>query len=189
MALGKSRVRMNAKAKGILLKATEIASGGSAVTMDDLGYLENVQIGDENGMIDFMDAAGDMINQLQGSRKITITANMLQTGTDEIALLNTAANKFFHVYIQVQLDNPTVYYQEWYFPVCKIVPGANLNFRAAERRVLPITIVALMPKAAITVAPAGLSVSAGSLFAFAETATTALGQITTSSGTVYTTVV
>ena len=46
MALGKSRVKMNAKAKGLLVKAEELVSGGATQTLSELGHVEQVQLGD-----------------------------------------------------------------------------------------------------------------------------------------------
>ncbi len=186
MALGKSRVRMNAKAKGLLVKLEELTSGGALTTMQDLGYAEQVQIGDEHTMVDIQDATGDMINSLKGSRKCSIDITLLQSGKDELDLVANADGKFYHLYVQVQEDNPTVTFQEWYFPLVKIQPGYQQNFQAGNKRTVPIKIVALMPKGAVSVTPSGFNTAANVLFTMAETATTALGQVTTANGTIYT---
>lgn len=186
MALGKSRVKMNAKAKGLLVKAEELVSGGSTQTMSDLGYVEQIQIGDEHTMVDFQDATGDMINSLKGSRKCVVDITLQQSGKDELDLVANAEGKFYHLYVQVQLDNPTVTYQEWYFPLVKIQPGYTQNFQAANKRLVTVRCIVLMPKGAVDVTPNGFDVAANTLFVMAETATTALGQVTTANGTVYT---
>lgn len=186
MALGKSRVRMNAKAKGLLFKIEELASGGSTITMSDVGYVESVRIGDDHGMVEIADATGDLINELSTKRTCRLEVVLLQTAKDELDVLANAESKFYHAYIQVQLDNPTVYYQEWYFPLVKVRAGYDLTFRSGEVRKVTLNIAVLMPKGAVDVTPNGFDVSAGTLFVMAETATTALGQVTTANGTVYT---
>lgn len=186
MALGKSRTRINSKGKGVLLKLAEIASGGALTSMDDVGYLTDCSIVVEDAMVDSVDAGGQMINSQSGSEKVTIKGTLKQTSADEINLVNNAGNKFHHAYLQVQLDSPTVTYQEWYAPVCKIKPGVTLEFKSATERTIALEIVLLMPKGAVSVTPAGLNVAAGSYYTFAETATTPLGQVTTSTGTIYT---
>ncbi len=186
MALGKSRVKTNAKAKAILFKIEELVSGGSTQTMSDAGYVESVRIGDEHEMVEITDAAGDFINELVGKRTCRLEVALLQSGKDELDLPALAADKFYHAYLQVQLDNPTVTYQEWYFPLVKIKPGYDLPFRAGEKRLVTLNIAVLMPKGAVDVTPNGFDVAAGTLFVMAETATTALGQVTTANGTVYT---
>ena len=186
MALGKSRVRINAKAKGLLFKIEELVSGGSTTTMSDAGYVESARIGDDHQMVDITDASGDFINDLVGKRTCRLEVVLLQTAKDELDLIANAAGKFFHAYLQVQLDNPTVYFQEWYFPLVKIKPGYNLPFQAGEKRTVTLMLSVLKAKGAVDITPNGLDVAADALFSMAETATTALGQVTTANGTVYT---
>ncbi len=186
MALGKSRVRINAKGRGILLKVYELASGGAATTMSDIGYVESVELVDEPAMQEAVDAAGDMANAVEGSRKVTVKAVLQQSSADEIALVNTAADKFFHLYLQVKADNPTVTYQEAYLPLVKITSALTLNYSANNVRKIEVTFTALMPKGAVSVAPSGLNVAAGLYYVIVDTATTALGQVTTATGTIYT---
>lgn len=186
MALGKSRVRINAKGGGILLKAYELASGGAVTAMNDLGYVESVELMDEPSMQEAVDAAGAMANAVEGSRKVTVKAVLMQSGYDEINLVNTAEGKFFHVYLQVKQDNPTVTYQEAYIPLAKITSALTLSYQANNTRKIEVVFTALMPKGAVSVTPAGLNVAAGLYYVLVDTATTALGQVTTATGTIYT---
>lgn len=186
MALGKSRVRINAKGGGILIKATALTSGGALTTMDDLGYVESVELTDEPSIQEAVDAAGAMANAIEGSRKVTVKAVLLQSSYDEINLVNTAEGKFFHLYIQVKQDNPTVTYQEAYLPLCKITSSLTLGYQANNTRKIEVMFTALMPKGAVTVTPSGLNVAAGLYYVLVDTATTALGQVTTANGTIYT---
>jgi len=186
MALGKSRVKINAKGRGILLKLYELVSGGAVQTMSDLGYVESVELMDEPAMQEAVDAAGDMANVVEGSRKVTVKAVLLQSSYDEANLVNTAADKFFHLYIQVKLDNPTATYQEAYLPLVKLTSSLVLSYGANSTRKIEVMFTALMPKGAVSVTPSGLNVAAGSYYTLVDTATTALGQVTTATGTIYT---
>jgi hypothetical protein len=186
MALGKSRVKISARGRGITLKAYELLTGGSQATMTDLGYVSSVELVDDPGTVESVDAAGDMVQALEGARKVTLKAVLKQTSYDEIALVNTAADKFFHVYLLIKEDNPTVTWQEVYIPIAKITSALTLSFQSATERTIEVVFTALMPKGAVTTTPAGLSVAAGLYYILVDTATTALGQVTSTNGTIFT---
>jgi hypothetical protein len=184
MALSRSRVRQNVKGGG-LFKITELTSGGAATTMDDAGYIESLDLVVDPTMADFVEASGSLINRIRAMEKDTIKVVLQQSTADEINLVLTAAGKFFHAYYQVLLDNPTATYQEFYWPLVKIDPGLTLKYGGGGKRLVELNMTVLMPAGAVTIAPSGLSVVAGSYFTMADTATTPLGQITTAVGTIY----
>lgn len=185
MALAKNRNSINVK--GVEdFKLREITSGGAETTMLSIGEVKAVVITDEASMVESVTSQGDYANTQRGSQKVTLKVTLLQSSTDEITLLNNASGKYYHAYVVAKLSNPTVTYQEWYFPICKIKPGAVLNFASATERTIECEITVLMPKGAVTVTPSGLNVAANTYYTFVETATTALGQVTTAAGTVYT---
>jgi hypothetical protein len=186
MALGKSRLRINARGRGILVKAYELTSGGAITTMSDLGYVESAELMDEPNMVESVDAAGDMAQIIEGSRKATLKVVLKQTTYDEINFVNGSTDKLYHVYLQVKLDNTTTTYQEVYIPLARITGNLTLSYANSTERKIELVFTALMPKGVVTVTPAGLSVPAGYYYTLADTATTALGQVTTANGTVYT---
>jgi hypothetical protein len=186
MALGKSRVKISARGRGITLKAYEVASAGSQATMTDLGYITSVEFSDDPGTVEHVDAAGDMVQTNEGQRKVTLKAVLKQSSADEIGLMTGAADKFYHVYLLIKEDNPTVTWQEIYIPLAKITSALALAYQAGTERTIECIFTALMPKGAVTVVPAGLSVAAGLYYVLVDTATTALGQVTSTNGTVYT---
>jgi len=186
MALGKSRLTISARGRGITLKAYELTSGGAATTMTDLGYCSSVEFVDDPGTVEHVDAAGDMVQTNEGQRKVTLKAILKQSSYDEINLITGASGKFYHVYLHIKADNPTATLQEIYIPLAKITSALTLNYASATERTIECTFTALMPKGAVSVTPAGLNVAAGLYYVLVDTATTALGQVTTATGTLYT---
>ena len=185
MALARSSVRINVKGGG-LLKVEELVSGGVVATMSDLGYLTKVDFSDTPGMVESMAADGIMVNAQRGSQKVMIKGVLKQSSADEINLLKNAAGKFYHAYYQVELSNPTKTFQEFYAPLCVIVPGPVLSFASDTERTIEITIIVLSPKGNVAVVPAGFNVTLPAVYSLVDTATTALGQVTTTNGDVYT---
>ena len=185
MALARSRVRINVKGGGIL-KVEELTSGGAVATMSDLGYLTKVDISDTPGMVESVAADGILVNAQRGSQKVVFKGVLKQTTADEINLLKNASGKFYHVYYQVELSNPTLTYQEFYAPLCIIVPGPTLSFASETERTIEITIIVLAPKGNVTVTPAGFNITLPAIYTLVDTAAAALGQVTTTNGTIYT---
>lgn len=180
-ALGKNRDSMNVKGGG-LLKSAVIASGGILATMDDLGYLAGTDLVIDAKEVEFDDERGFKINVLSGGEEWRIKSTLMQTSIDEYNLIKNGINEYRHFYYQVKLANGR--YQEIYIPLGKIVSNVSLSFKPGEKRNLPIEIIALMPKGAVSVTPSGLNVAADSYGTVLEGAS-AVGQVTTSSGTIY----
>jgi hypothetical protein len=185
MALGKNRTRINIKGGG-LLKIEEITSGGALTTMRDVGFIKSVNFTDDHAMVESVSADGKFLNNQSGGNKPSLVVTLLQTTIDEINLLKDIVNRLYHVYYQVLLDGPVVTYQELYMPCCRISQGLVLNFASATERTLELKVSVLWPKGVVTVTPAGLSVPVGSSYTVAETLTTPLGEVTTTTGTIYT---
>jgi hypothetical protein len=181
MALQKDRERFAVKGGGIA-KVKEVASGGTFTTMDFIGYAEETDIMIDQDMVEFKDERGFLINLVSSGETWKVTIQLLQVGIDEINLLKTAANKYFHFYYQAQLRNGN--YQEVYIPFCKIMPKVPLNFKPGKRSI-PVEIVALMPKGAVNVTPSDYNVPADAYGVIIENAA-AKGEVTTSTGTIYT---
>jgi hypothetical protein len=181
MANQKDRERFAVKGGGIA-KIKEVASGGAFTTMDFIGYTEETDILIDQDMVEFKDERGFLINLVSSGEMWKVTIQLLQVGIDEINLLKTAANKYFHFYYQAQLRNGN--YQEVYIPLCKIMPKVPLNFKPGKRSI-PVEIVALMPKGAITSSPADYNVPADAYGVIIENAA-AKGEIVTNTGTLYT---
>ena len=185
MALQKDRNRFSNKGGG-LLKIKEIASGGSFTSMDDLGYLAESGLNIDPKMVELVDERGFMINSITSGEEWRFKATIMQVSIDEINLLKQAQNKYYHLYYKsATLPNGNV--QEIYIPLVKIVNVLELPFKN-DKRQLQVEFLALMPKAALTVVPAGLSVVADSYGTILEGASP-VGEVTTNSGTIYTTIV
>jgi hypothetical protein len=184
MANERNRSRFSVKGGG-LLKSAVVASGGALTTMDDLGYLESTDFTVDRKMIEYTDESGSLVNVVSGGEDWRIKTVLMQVGIDEINLILSQGAAYRHFYYCAYLDM-LAKYQEIYIPLGRIISPLNLSFKAGEKRNIPIEIVALMPKGAVTVTPAGLNVPAGAYGVIVETATTALGQVTTSTGTIYT---
>lgn len=185
LALQKDRNRFSNKGGG-LLKLKEIASGGSFTSMDDIGYLGESGLNIDPKMLEIVDERGFMINSITSGEEWRFKTTILQVSIDEINLLKQAQNKYYHLYYKsAALPNGNI--QEIYIPLVKIVNVLELSFKN-DKRNIQVEFLALMPKAALTVTPSGLSVAADSYGTILE-GSSAVGEVTTSSGTIYTTIV
>lgn len=182
MANIKSRDRFNVKGGG-LLKSAVIASGGALVTMDDLGYLDESGIMIDPGMVQWDDERGFVINSIPGVETWKFTANLMQSSIDEINLVKNGWNWYRHFYYYVKLANGL--FQEMYIPLAKIINSLDLKYKAPDKRLVKVEILALMPKGVVTVVPAELSVPADAYGIIIENAA-AKGEVTTATGTIYT---
>ena len=186
MALGRNRQRINVKAKEYAIKIRQLTSGGAETTMLDIGLLTSIKFSQVPNMVDSKDAGGDLVHSQEGSRMVLLEGVMKQTTKEEIEAVKDTSGKFYHAYMIARLDNGTVYYQEFYIPLCIIEPAIVLDYVSDTERTIAFKAKALMPKAAVTVTPAGFNVAAETYYTMTETATTALGQVTTAAGTIYT---
>ena len=182
MALGKNRQTFSNKGGG-LLKIKELTNGGSSTTMDDAGYLSGSGLNIDPKMVEHVDERGFMINAISGGEEWRWKSTLMQVSIDEINLLKTAQNKFFHLYYKsAALPNGNI--QEIYIPLVKIVNVLELPFKN-DKRSIEVEFLALMPKGAVSVTPSGFNVAADSYGTIVENAS-ALGEVTTQTGTIYT---
>jgi len=182
MTLQKSRDSFNVKGGG-LLKTAVLASGGSFAVMDDVGYLDQTDIKFDPGMVQWEDERGFVINALPGTENWTLTTNLMQSSINEISLIQGGWSAYRHFYYYVKLANGN--FQEMYLPLCKIISPLEVQYKAPNKRILKLEIQVLMPKGLVTVTPAGLSVPDSTYGVIVENSA-ALGQVTTTSGTIYT---
>lgn len=182
MALGKNRQTFSNKGGG-LLKLRELTSGGALTTMEDIGYLSESGLNIDPKMVEHVDERGFVINALSGGEEWRWKSTLMQVSIDEINTLKTAQNKFFHLYYKsAALPNGNI--QEIYIPLVKIVNVLELSFKN-DKRTIEVEFLALMPKGAVTVTPSGFNVPADSYGTIVENAS-ALGEVTTANGTIYT---
>ncbi len=182
--LGQDRLKFSNKGGGIL-KIEEIASGGSAVTMKFLSFLGESGLNIDPKNVEFKDERGMMMNIISGGEIWKFNSVLMQVGKDEIDYIRQY-NKFFHIYYK-SATRQDGYTQEIYIPLVKITSPIDLKFKN-EARNLPVEFTALMPKAALTTTPAGLSVAADTYGTIYES-NAPVGEVTTSTGTIYTTIV
>ncbi len=180
MAQLRDRTRINVKG-GSLWKTEVIASGGSATTMLDLGYLHQTSWKIDRFMQKITDEVGNTVHVISGGEDWEFTFQLKQTSIDEINFAKD--DSFRHFYYKVKLSNGR--FQEVYIPLAKVSSVVELAFQAPNERLLSVTITAIMPKGAVTVTPSGLNVPADAYGVIVENAA-ALGEVTTSTGTIYT---
>lgn len=183
MALGKSRDRFSNKGGG-LVKLAELTSGGALVVMDDAGYVDESGLNIDPKMVQWDDERGFVIQALDAGEEWRFKAKLMQSSIDEINLIKNSRNKYYHMYYKsAALPNGNI--QEIYLPLVKIVSVLDLPFKRGEKRLIEVEFLALMPKGAVTVVPAGFNVAADLYGVIVENAA-ALGQVTTLTGTIYT---
>lgn len=183
-SLGFDRKKFSNKGGG-KLKVKELANGSNAVTMDFLSILGESGLNIDPNIVEFKDERGMLWEILPGGEIWKWKSTLLQVGKDEIDFIRSY-QKYFHMYY-VSAPFANGYVQEIYIPLVKISSPLDLKFQNSARN-LPIEFTALMPKAALTVTPAGLSVPEDTYGVVVENAA-ALGEVTTQAGTIYDTIV
>lgn len=178
MALQKSRTRINVKGGG-LLKIREIYPAQSDTWLD-VGYLGGTDLTDEHNMIEIVEEAGNFIDALSGSQKVTIVTTLKQTSIDEINLLKNTTGKYFDAYYYVKLANGNV--QEISAIPVKIMPGPVLSFQSATERTLQVTMYFLAPKATAVRTPTSYNVTKDVPYVLIENAN-AINEPTETAGT------
>jgi hypothetical protein len=133
MALGKSRVRMEAKGPG-RFEVRELEPT-SATAFSDVGYVEQTAFNDDRTMQDMMDETGELINSVEQSRVVSGVTQMMQTGKDEFDLLSGATEKV-HAIRHSGVTNASrfVYFG---FDRAIINPSIPANY-AVGKRLLPL---------------------------------------------------
>jgi hypothetical protein len=184
MSIARNRDRFAVKGGG-LLKTAVIASGGALTSMDDMGYLQETDLVIDRKMLEYTHEDGTIVNVISGGEDWRLKPVLYQVGIDEINLIVAQGSSYRHFYYKAYMPGIDKF-QELYIPLARIISPLNFKFKAGERRNIPLEIVALMPTGAVSVTPAGLNVPAGAYGVIVETATTALGEVTTATGTIYT---
>lgn len=182
MALGRDRERFAVKGGG-LMKSAILASGGVLNTMSDLGWIMESQLVIDKNVIVIKDERGFVVNAIEGGEDWKFDVTLGQVSLDEINLILNGPIVYRHFYYCSQLASGI--YQEVYIPLAKITNPVELPFKAGEQRKLKCTIQALIPKGAVTVTPAGFNVPVDCYGIIVENAVK-LGEVTTTSGTIFT---
>lgn len=165
MALGLDRRRINVKGGGQLF-VREI-DPTPAASLSSVGFIDSDNFIDEHSIVESVDSKGDFIDAKSGARKVTIKSVLKQTSKDEIDLMTSLAlGRYYEAYYVVQLNNGS--YQEFVAPVCRIIPGVNLEFKSATERHIELTIQVLAPKAALTRTPSAYNSVAWQPYALTE---------------------
>lgn len=165
------------------MQLAPLTSGGVLTSMDDAGYLDESGLNIDPKMVEWVDERGFVINSLSGGEIWKWTSKLQQSSLAMINLIRSYTSYFHMYYKSAALPNGNV--QEIYIPLVKIVNALTLSFKAGEKRLIELELTSLMPKGAVTVTPAGLSVPDSSYGIIVENAV-ALGPVTTANGTIYT---
>jgi hypothetical protein len=150
-----------------------------------VGYIQETDLIIDRKMTEYVHEDGTIVNVISAGEDWRLKPVLYQVGIDEINLILAQGSAYRHFYYKAYMPGIDKF-QEIYIPLARILSPLNLKFKAGERRNIPLEIVALMPKGAVSVTPAGLSVPADAYGVIVETATTALGQVTTATGIIYT---
>jgi hypothetical protein len=141
MSLGFNRRRIFVKGLGNVEVREVYPSTGTA--FQSLGFLEQATILIEPEEVDVMTDIGARANVLTQSRRITFTANLLQTAKDEISFVTGNETKEYEVRY-FGLAGPGVY--QWFlFRRCRITPQLGLDFKPGQR-LLPVQVNVLEPE-------------------------------------------
>lgn len=157
MALGKNRRRINVKGGGEFL-IRELAPTPSD-TFLDLGFIESVELNDDNQMVDIADAEGNLLDYLGGLRSLGVKITLAQSSFDELDWLLNTSGKYFDALYNVYLEG-LAEWQSWSFPVFKVKPGGALTFAGATKRSPIAECRSVAPKAALVRTPTALNVTA-----------------------------
>lgn len=174
MALGLDRRRINVKGGGTLF-IREIDPTPTAA-FASVGFIKEDSFFDEHTMVESVDSAGRYIDTKSGSQHVRFETQLMQTSIDEINLLRNAflgsdAGRYYEIYYQVPLNNGDK--QEFLFPVARITPNVNLQFRAATERTVNVVIHALAPKVALTRTPTAFNTAQWQPYVVVQGATAA----------------
>ena len=183
MALGKDRQKFSNKGGGEV-RIAELTSGGAATTMDIVGFVDESGLNIDPKMVQWDDERGFVINSLDAGEEWRFKTKLMQSSIDEINLIKNSRNKYYHLYYK-SAAFPNGNIQEVYIPLVKIISVLDLPFKRGEKRMIEVEFLALMPKGAVNVTPAGFNVAADTYGVIVENAD-ALGQVTTPTGTIYT---
>lgn len=164
--MAKDRRQISVKGGGTL-KARIIDPTADQGAFVDLGFLGETTFTDTYNMVESKDDAGNYIDTKEAGQEVTLESSLLQTSKTQIDFMKDAKNRYFEAYYPVTLNNGQV--QELLFPVCRIIPGQVLEFKAAERRI-KLTLKVLWPATALTRTPADYNSVAGEYYKLIENA-------------------
>lgn len=163
--MAKARNLISVKGGG-LLKVREL-SPTPTNSFTDVGYLGESKLIDSYTMIESKDDAGHFVDVKEAGQVVKFESSLLQTSKAEIDFMRLAAAKAFEAYYRVRLNNGN--YQEYLFPVCRIIPGQELDFKAGERRI-KLTLFALYLPIALTRNPTDYNTAADAYYTVIENA-------------------
>jgi len=163
--MGKNRREINVKGGGHLMYREIDPTPTLGFTL--LGFLADSQLDDTYNMIEAIDDAGNYIDTKEAGQKPMFISNMLQSSKSVIDFMRLAKTKYHELYYKVLLNNGS--YQEYVFPVCRVIPGAKMDFKPAERRI-PLQVAILWPSIALTRVPVEYNTAEGQYYALTENA-------------------
>ena len=146
--MAKNRRIISVKGGGTL-KVREI-DPTPAASFTDVGFLGDSKIADIYNMVESKDDAGNYIDTKEAGEMVTFESTLKQTSKTQIDFMRTAKDKYFEAYYPCLLNNGDT--QEWLFMVCRITPGAEMEFKPGERTI-KLTVKALWPATALTRTP------------------------------------
>jgi hypothetical protein len=152
MALGINRNRISAKG-ATSFKIRELYPTPSN-TLISLGAIASMQLTDTPDDVDIHDAAGFMIQSIQGNEKVFAVVVLQQTSKEEIDAVRGYRGKQYDMIAHIPLEGTGWQHIRMYG---KITSAIDLPFVAGQKREIKLTLKLLAPKAAFTGTPAGLS--------------------------------
>lgn len=155
-----------------------IAKGGGTLYLRELkagesfwdaGYLSEVSLASDVELAKVIDGAGNLLDEKETGKTITLSATLLQSSKEEIDKILNASEKYFDVFYSVKVKDDL--FQEIYIPLAKVRPKGTVTYKA-EARTLAIEIVALMGKhtndETVTTQNGSITVKVGTYFTLIE---------------------
>ena len=161
--MGKNRREINVKGGGYFAYREIDPTPTNGFTL--IGFLADSNFDDSYDMIESRDDAGNYIDTKEAGQKPMFISNLLQSSKSVIDFMKNAKDKYFETYYKVQLNNAQ--WQEYLFPVCRIIPGVKLEFKPGERRI-PLSVSVLWPSAALSRTPSGFNTAIGEYYKLVE---------------------
>lgn len=137
MSIGRNRGSIFAKGLG-KLEIREVEPS-SASAFSDVGYIKTSTINDTPTMLDLQDETGYMVQSLVQSRAVTGEHQLMQSSSEELALLMAAAEKVHCIRYSGVTNGGR--FQYFMFPYVRLNPGFTLGYQVGER-LLPLRFTA-----------------------------------------------
>ena len=161
--MGKNRREINVKGVGYFAYREIDPTPTTSFTL--IGFLADSSLDDSYDMIESRDDAGNYIDTKEAGQKPMFISNLLQSSKSVIDFMKDAKAKYFETYYKVQLND--LNWQEYLFPVCRIIPGVKMDFKPSERRI-PLQVAVLWPAVALTRTPSGFNTAIGEYYKLVE---------------------